>query len=84
MRQSESRTARQEATGYANRAADLTEQRPGTRRESLPASTDIADSKTPSYQEANPTGDRAGAGTGLVDVLRGIAALLDSEWELLT
>jgi hypothetical protein len=61
------------------RTANLAEHRPRIRRQPLPANTDIADTQTPEYHEAMPTG----AGTGLADVLRAIASLSETDRELL-
>jgi hypothetical protein len=52
-----------------------------TARQPLSANTDIADTQTPEYQEAMPTG--TGAGTTLADVLRAIASLSETDRELL-
>jgi hypothetical protein len=68
-------------TGRNRRTANLAEHRPRTRRQSLSAKADIADTQTPTYQEAMPTG--AGAGTTLADVLRAIASLSEADRELL-
>jgi hypothetical protein len=70
-----------ETSGRNRRTANLAEHRPRTRRQPLPAKADIADTQTPEYQEAMPTG--TGAGTGLADVLRAIASLSETDRELL-
>jgi len=69
------------ASGRNRRTANLAKHQPRTRRQPLPAKADITDTQTPIYQEAMPTG--TGAGTGLADVLRAIAALSDADRELL-
>jgi hypothetical protein len=73
------RTARQKTTGNPGRTGNLAEHQPRTRRQPLPANTDIADTQTLEYQEAMPTG----TGTGLADVLRAIASLSETDRELL-
>jgi hypothetical protein len=68
-------------TDTGSQDAETSTESQRTARQPLPANTDIADTQTPEYQEAMPTG--TGAGTGLADVLRAIASLSETDRELL-
>jgi hypothetical protein len=68
-------------TDTGSQGAETSTESQRTARQPLPAKADITDTQTPIYQEAMPTG--TGAGTGLADVLRAIAALSDADRELL-
>jgi integrase len=79
---------RRTRTGTGNRQTDTGSQGAETSTESqctarqpLPAKADIADTQTPIYQDAMPTG--TGAGTTLADVLRAIASLSETDRQLL-